>query len=138
MSGNRFLFVLRCLHFTSANTRADDGLGNINSMVAFFNTKMNSHYYPGKELSLGGGAMRGHLHFKRNIHNKHQNYGIKLYMFTEPDGLVLKFGVYEGSADEYSGTTHTSKIVMHLLEEKLDQGHAVYLDNFYNSVDSYK
>lgn len=26
-------------------------------------------------------------------------------------------------------------IVLHILEEKLDQGHGVYIDNFYKSVD---
>lgn len=137
MSRNRFLLILRYLHFTSANTRADDRLGKIRSVVDFFNTKMNSLYYPGKELSLDESMVlwRGRLLFKQYIQNKRHKYGIKLYMLTEPDGLVLKFRVYQGSSDEYSGTGHTTKVVMHLLEEKLGQGHAVYLDNFYNSVD---
>lgn len=137
MSRNRFLLILRCLHFTSANTDPKDRVGKIRSVIDFFNEKMNSIYYPGKQLSLDEAMVlwRGRLQFKQYIQNKRHKYGMKLYMLTEPDGLILKFRLYEGSSDVYSGTGHTTKIVLHLLEEKLRQGHAVYLDNFYNSVE---
>jgi hypothetical protein len=45
----------------------------------------------------------------------------------------LKFQIYAGAGDETSGTGHTQKIVLKLLEEKLDSGHSVYMDNYYNS-----
>lgn len=137
MSRNRFLLILRCLHFTSTETDANDRLGKIRSVIDFFNNKMERIYYPGRELSLDEAMVlwRGRLQFRQYIKNKRHKYGIKLYMLTEPNGLILKFRVYEGSSDVYGGAGHTGKIVLHLLEEKLDNGHAVYLDNFYNSVD---
>lgn len=137
MSRNRFLLIVRCLHFTSEETDVSDRLGKIRSVIDFFNNKMERIYYPGRELSLDEAMVlwRGRLQFRQYIKNKRHKYGIKLYMLTEPNGLILKFRVYEGSSDVYSGAGHTGKIVLHLLEEKLDNGHAVYLDNFYNSVD---
>lgn len=137
MSRNRFLLILRCLHFTTAETDPSDRLGKIRSVVDFFNEKMEALYYPGRELSLDEAMVlwRGRLQFKQYIKNKRHKYGIKLYMLTEPDGLILKFRVYEGGSDIYGGTGHTEKIVLHLLHEKLNNGHAVYLDNYYNSVE---
>ncbi|KAJ8954830.1 hypothetical protein NQ318_023388 [Aromia moschata] len=43
------------------------------------------------------------------IKNKCHKYGIKLYMLAEPNGLILKFHVYEGSLDVYGGSGHTEK-----------------------------
>lgn len=136
MSRNRFLLILRCLHFTSPDMDPADRLGKIRFVADFFNNKMGEIYYPGRELSLDEAMVlyRGRLQFKQYIKNKRHKYGMKLYMLTEPNGLILKFRVYEGATDVYGGSGHTEKIVLHLLEEKLGVGHAVYLDNFYNSV----
>lgn len=136
MSRNRFLIIMRCLHFSSEED-PDDRLAKIRPVIDFFNNKMQSIYYPGRELSLDEAMVlwRGRLQFRQYIKNKRHKYGIKLYMLTEPNGLVLKFRVYEGSSDVYSGVGHTQKVVLHLLQEKLGNGHAVYLDNYYNSVE---
>lgn len=136
MSRNRFLIILRCIYFSSPEIAANDRLGKIRPVVDYFNEKMKNIYYPGRELSLDEAMVlwRGRLQFKQFIKNKRHKYGLKLYMLTEPNGLIQKFHVYEGSTDVYSGVGHTEKIVCHLLEEKLGKGHAVYLDNYYNSV----
>lgn len=136
MSKNRFLIILRCLHCTSPNRNTNDRLHKIRPVVDYFNKKMCEVYYPNRELSLDEAMVlwRGRLQFKQYIKNKRHKYGIKLYMLTEPTGLILKFRIYEGASDIYGGSGHTEKIVLFLLEEKLGNGHAVYLDNFYNSV----
>lgn len=136
MPKNTFLLILRCLHCTSSDANVNDRLQKIRPVVDYFNNKMSEVYYPGRELSLDEAMVlwRGRLQFKQYIKNKRHKYGIKLYMLTEPTGIVLKFRIYEGASDIYGGTGHTEKIVLHLLEEKLGNGHAVYLDNFYNSV----
>lgn len=73
---------------------------------------------------------RGRLLFRQY---KRHKYGIKLYVLAEPDGTVLKYQVYAGANDETSGQGHASKVVFNLLEERLDSGHHVYMDNYYNS-----
>ncbi|XP_052738468.1 piggyBac transposable element-derived protein 4-like [Bicyclus anynana] len=134
MSRNRFLLILRCLHFTSV-TSEEDRLNKIRPFMDHFNNKMKTIYCPGKELSLDESMVlwRGRLLFRQYIKNKRHKYGIKLYVLAEPDGTVLKFQVYAGANDETSGQGHSSKIVFKLLEERLDCGHHVYMDNYYNS-----
>lgn len=56
-------------------------------------------------------------------------------MLTEPHGLVLKFAVYVGVLDDLGGKGHAANVVLHLMSEKLNNGHALYMDNFYNSFD---
>jgi hypothetical protein len=87
-----------------------------------------------KELSLDKSMIlcRGCLFFRQYIKNKKHKYGMKLYMLTEPDGLVLRLHLYGGSADITSGKGHTEKVVLHLLKDFLAKGHSVYMDNYYN------
>lgn len=135
MSRNRFLLIMRCLHFTSESD-SQDPLAKIRKIIDYFNDKMEACYYPAKELSLDESMIlwRGRLYFRQYIKNKRHKYGIKLYMLTEPDGLILKFRVYTGSKDtDVTGKGHAEKVVMQLLQKKLNNGHAVYMDNFYNS-----
>lgn len=57
-----------------------------------------------------------------------------MYLLTETNGLVLKFCVYAGILDALSGVGHTEKVVLHLSQDRLGKGNAVYADNFHNSV----
>ncbi|KAJ8728945.1 hypothetical protein PYW07_006641 [Mythimna separata] len=135
MSRNRFLLIMRCLHFTSEE-ESEDPLFKVRSIIDYFNNKMTECYYPGKELSLDESMVlwRGRLAFRQFIKNKRHKYGIKLYMLTEPDGLILKFRVYAGGKDiEVTGKGHAEKVVMELLQGKLNNGHELYMDNYYNS-----
>ncbi|CAK1592605.1 unnamed protein product [Parnassius mnemosyne] len=136
MSRNRFMLILRCLHFSS-EANEEDRLAKIRPIVDHFNNRMNDIYYPGKQLSLDESMVlrREHLQFRQYIKNKCHKYGVKLYVLAEPEGTVIKFQIYGGAGDDTSGIGHTQKIVLKLLEEKLDSGHSVYMDNYYNSYD---
>ncbi|KAJ8933964.1 hypothetical protein NQ314_013679 [Rhamnusium bicolor] len=139
MSRDRFLLILRCLHFArnpgEGAPKPDDRLYKIKPVIEFFNNKMRNTYYPGKELSLDESMMlwRGRLVFRQYIKNKRHKFGIKLYMLTEPSGTVLEVEVYTGAMDSKGGKGHASKVVMKLLQHKLNSGHSVYMDNYYNS-----
>lgn len=65
--------------------------------------------------------------------NKRHKYGIKLYILTEPEGLVLNAAIYAGQLDSLGGKGHTQKVVLHLMREFLNNGHSIYMDSFYNS-----
>jgi len=136
MSRDRFLNLLRCFHFapnieTNNQNLPEDRLYKIRPIITYFNYKMNTIYYPKTELSLDESMVlwRGRLQFRQYIQNKRHKYGIKLYMITELHGLVLKFSVYVGVLDDLAN------VVLHLMSEKLNNGHALYMDNFYNSFD---
>jgi hypothetical protein len=136
MSRDRFLILMRCFHFApniEANQdQPQDRLYKIRPLINHFNNKMNNIYYPKKELSLDESIVmwKGRLTFRQYIQNKRHKYGIKLYMLTEPQGLILKFAVYTGALDEIGGKGHATKVMLHLMSEKFNNGHALYMDNF--------
>lgn len=142
MGHDRFLVLLRYFHFAPNIDNHDqeqplDRLSKVRPLIDYFNNKMNSIYYPKKELLLDESMIlwRGRLVFHQFIHNKRHKYGIKLYMLTELAGLTIKFAVYTGVLDDMGGKGHAANVVLHLMGEKLNNGHSLYMDNFYNSFD---
>ncbi|KAJ8933661.1 hypothetical protein NQ314_013873 [Rhamnusium bicolor] len=98
---------------------------------------MKELYYPSRELSIDESMVlwRGRLEFRQYVKDKRHKFGIKLYQLCEPNGIVLKLMVYTGSANpEISGTGHTEKVVFALMKDYLNNGHSLYMDNYYNSV----
>nr|XP_022902544.1 piggyBac transposable element-derived protein 4-like [Onthophagus taurus] len=128
---------MRCLHFSSDDKNNKARLARIRPVMDHFNTKMQSVYSSGKELSLDESMVlwRGRLAFRQYIKNRKHKYGVKLYMLTEPNGLVQKFTIYHGSTDVLGGAGHTSKVVQYLLQDRLHQGHSVDMDRYYNSYE---
>lgn len=142
MSRDRFLILLRCFHFAPNISSHDqeqlsDRLYRVRPLINYFNDKMNSIYYPKKELTLDDSMVlwRGRLIYRQHIQNECPKYGLKLYTLTEPSGLMIKFAIYTEVFDDIEGKSHASDVVMNLMAEKLNNGHALYMDNFYNSFD---
>nr|XP_023027317.1 piggyBac transposable element-derived protein 4-like [Leptinotarsa decemlineata] len=139
MSRDRFLLIMRCLHFAENGPAGvpTDRLHKINPFLNFFNEKMAVLYYPQRELSLDESMVlwRGRLVFRQYIKNKKHKYGIKLYVLTEPCGVILKVLIYTRAMDNLGGKGHTTKVVLDLMRNYLDSGHSLYLDNFYNSFE---
>lgn len=135
MSRDRFLLILRCLHFCSGSSQDCDRLHKVRPIIDYFNNKMREVYYPGKELSLDEGMVlwRGRLVFRQYIKNKRHKYGMKIYALTEPSGLVTNFTIYSGKGGDLSGKGHASKVVKFLMRGKFHKGHSLYMDNYYNS-----
>lgn len=70
MSRNRYLLIMRCLHFSKNPQRGESGFGDrlhkIRFVQDYMNDKMDEIYYPGKELSVDESMMlwRGRLIFR--------------------------------------------------------------------------
>lgn len=134
MSRNRFQIILRCLYFEHSNA---DRMDKCKLIIDNFNNVMECIYYPGKNLSLDVSMIlwRGRRIFHQYLSDKRHKYGIKLYALAEPNGIILKVHVFASTLDVIAGKGHTEKIVEKLLEGKLNVGHAVFMDSFYNSYD---
>ncbi|KAG8226111.1 hypothetical protein J437_LFUL006741, partial [Ladona fulva] len=109
MSRDRFQGILQALHF-SKNPESDepipkDRLYKIRPLIDLFHERMNDIYSPRKELCVDESMVlwRGRLIFRQYLKNKQHRHGLKVYMLTEPSGLVLKFIVYTGQADSEVG-----------------------------------
>ncbi|KAF0694469.1 piggyBac transposable element-derived protein 4-like, partial [Aphis craccivora] len=141
MSRNRYMLIMRALHFSRNPERGAGGskpsrLYKIDTVVEYFNNRMLEVYQPSKQLSLDESMVlwRGRLVFRQYIKNKRHKYGIKLYMLTEPNGLVLNILIYSGQGtDSTPEQSHTEHVVYRLMENHLDKGHSLFMDNYYNS-----
>lgn len=104
-------------------------------VLNYFEEKMNTIYCPGKKLSLDESMLlwRGRLVFRQYLKSRRHKYGIKLYILTESDGLILNLLVYTGQADETGEKDHTEKVVLHLANNYLNSGYSIFMENFYNS-----
>ncbi|KAL0829835.1 hypothetical protein ABMA28_003318 [Loxostege sticticalis] len=52
-------------------------------------------------------------------------HGIKLYILADMHGIILKIHLYQN---------HVKKVVNLLMEQYINKGHSLYIDNFYTSV----
>jgi len=142
MSRNRYMLIMRALHFCT-NPESESDIQNISRIykiepvLNYFNNRMKEIYQPSKNLSLDESMVlwRGRLLFRQYIKNKRHKYGVKLYMLTEPIGLVQKILIYTGQGTNVSSDmTHTECVVEQLMEDHLYKGHSLFMDNYYNSV----
>ncbi|XP_054259854.1 piggyBac transposable element-derived protein 4-like [Macrosteles quadrilineatus] len=139
MARNRYESILQCLCFYDRDTDpTNHKMHKIDQVLNHVLENCNKVYSPGKNLSLDEAMVlfRGRLSFRQYIKNKAHKYGIKLYELCTSDGYILNIIIYQGKGtltNEEKG--HTYQVVMKLMENYLHKGHAVFLDNFYNSVD---
>ncbi|XP_025190988.1 piggyBac transposable element-derived protein 4-like [Melanaphis sacchari] len=141
MSRNRFMLILRALHFTRNPKEGEpiphNRLYKIQSVLNYFNSKMEEVYEPPKNLSIDESMIlwRGRLVFRQYIKNKRHKYGVKSYMLTEPWGFIHRVMVYSGQGHDISNTmSHTEYVVFKLMNGLFYEGRSLFMDNYYNSV----
>ncbi|XP_057658777.1 piggyBac transposable element-derived protein 4-like isoform X1 [Diorhabda carinulata] len=141
MSRDRFIGILQCLHFAKNPEPNEptpaDGLYKIRPLIDIFRRTMDALIIPTKNLFIDESTVlwRGRSVFRQYLRNKAHPYGIKMYMLNEASGLVLRFIVYTGASDqEIGGKGHADLVVRKLMDGKLDVGHSLFMDDFYNSV----
>jgi len=141
MSYDRFLMILKYFHFTR-NCGEDihlDIFHKVGPLISYFNNKMNEIYWPNKELSLDDpmvlrqGRLISFQQFVKSEVSFERN--IKFYMLTESKGILIKCTLfYNGVFDDLGKTCHDQTIILNLMSDKLDMGHSIYLDHYYNTT----
>ena len=108
-----------------------DKLMLIRPVLEYIQVKCQTLYVPQQHLSLDEGMLKwkGRLNIKVYNPKKPVKYGIKFYFLCESkSGYVLDFSIYRGT---YSSLRDT---VFDLMEQHLDKGYHIFMDNYYNSV----
>ena len=59
---------------------------------------------------------------------------MKLYLLCDPSGYVWNAIVYCTQSDVIAGLGHAEAVVMKLMDKRLDLGHELYIDNFYDTI----
>lgn len=70
---------------------------------------------------------RERLVFQQYIKNIRHKYSVKLYILTEPTGIILNVNVYTGALDIIGGRGRAAKVVLHLMKDRFKSGYALYM-----------
>ncbi|XP_026467688.1 piggyBac transposable element-derived protein 4-like [Ctenocephalides felis] len=135
MSRDRFRQIWSSWHF--ANNEQDvienDRLSKVRPIINYLLPKFRIVYKPERELSLDESVMpwRGRLSFKVYNASKIVKYGILIRMVCEAkSGYICNLKIYCGNGNSLQST------ILDILEPYLNLWHHVYMDNFYNSVNT--
>ncbi|KAH9642603.1 hypothetical protein HF086_011196 [Spodoptera exigua] len=95
---------------------------------------MKNSVYPERELTIDGSWVL--IKGRQAIRQYKRHNFIKLHVLADPKGLVHRINMNKRPANsEVSGTEHAKKVVLKLVEDYLNAGHSLYMDDTYNSVD---
>lgn len=140
MSHDRFLMLFKCFHFPKIFADSSGGIHlerfeKFRHVIDYFNNKMNAIYYPHKVLTLDDPVDVGQVDHIRQ--NKDHTHYIKLHTLTEPNGLILKCAMhlYSVKLGDLKRKCRVKNTALHLMSEKLNNGHSIYLDRYYNIHD---
>lgn len=149
MSLNRFMLLMKFLHFRDNDTITDHGkdrkIAKILPILEYCNMKFKAAYSPRRELAIDESLLlwKGHLSWVQCIRSKAARFGIKSFELCESvSGYVLDIILYTGKGSTaaaaveaiYGFTSSTAKIVLKLMGHYLGKGYTLFMDNFYNSV----
>lgn len=132
MARNRFLLILRFMRFTNIESTEQNSVNKfyeIEPVINYFNDRMSQIFYPGRELNFDLSAVIRRNKFVFQLYKIWEKCFFKLYMLTNPDGFVIQFAIYSDN----NMNKCSDDIILHLLKDKLNAGHSLFLDSFHVS-----
>ncbi|XP_020298636.1 piggyBac transposable element-derived protein 4-like [Pseudomyrmex gracilis] len=138
MRRNRYLQILRCLHFSNNEEIVNHPLKKLKPVIDDLREKFSNSILPGQNLYIDESLIlwKGKLYFKQFLPLKRHRFGIKLFNLVDcKTGFLIDFIVYTGSDTDYEkfGLGITGDIVAHFLKNFFNKGHVIYVDNWYSS-----
>jgi len=141
MAWNRFLHILRFLHFTDNSQRPNedeeyDWLWKLMTVFDKLNEAYAKYYNPSEHLAVDEVIVKfkGKVIFRQYIPKKRKRFGIKIYKLCDESGYTYDMRVYLGT-DSRSATddmTATHATVRHLTSRVEGLGHKIFMDNFFS------
>jgi len=140
MRRDRYLILLKMLHFVDNAQQSSDRLQKISSISSRLQKSFENSFYPFQNLCIDESLLlfKGRLSFKQYIPAKRSRFGIKTYVLCDcKTGYVLDSIIYTGSESHVTENAEeigkTGNIVLTLLKPYLGKGHTLYVDNYYSS-----
>lgn len=136
---NRYLSVLRYLHFADNNTEQEGKLRKIHPIIENLKKKFGKAIIPWENLCIDESLMlwKGRLSFKQYIPSKRHRFGVKLFLLCDCETkFVLNFIVYTGAEteiDNYPEVGISGSVVLTLMKNYLKKNHTLFIDNWYSS-----
>lgn len=138
MPRNRYLQILRFLHFANNEEIENHSLKKVKPVIDDLRKKFSNTILPGQNLCIDESLVlwKGRLKFKQYLPLKRNRFGIKLFELVDCEtGFLIDFIVYTGSDTDYEkfGLGISGDIVAHFLKPYFNKGHVIYVDNWYSS-----
>nr|XP_045611529.1 piggyBac transposable element-derived protein 4-like [Procambarus clarkii] len=140
MSHDRFLLLLRCLHFeNNANEGRHDRLWKVRKVFSDMRGKFRDYFVPGQNVVIDKLLVlfKGQLSFKQYIPSKPHRFGLKVFVLSDCEtGIVMDMILYSGTdVDIPAQYEHgfSSSVVKTLMELLLNKGHILFTANYNTS-----
>ena len=142
MTRDRFLHILRFLHFVDNSQRPDqseeyDRLWKLRTVFDTLDDNYAKFYNPSENLAVDEVIVkyRGRVIFRQYIPKKRKCFGIKIYKLCDEAGYTCTVRVYLGkdlqsATDDMIATHATVRDLTHRVE---GLGHKLFMDNFFSS-----
>jgi hypothetical protein len=141
MSRDRYLLLLRCIHFYN-NTQQikGDRLYKIQMVLTEVRKNFKDAMIPFSNLAIDESLLlwKGRLSIKQYIKSKRHRFGIKLYIICDCEtDFILNFIMYTGATEHKDPLQDilgkSGVIVKDLMKPYLNKGFSLFTDNFYTS-----
>jgi len=149
MSRNRYQLLSSFLHFNNNENQIARGepgynpLFKVQPLLDIVDPLYESVYVPGRNLSIDESIVKfkGRVFFRQYLPAKPTKWGLKEFVLCEAGtGYHLKHLIYTGKSafPTDKSLPFTTQIVTSLLEGYRNQGHVVFMDNYYTSPDLFE
>ncbi|XP_023235633.1 piggyBac transposable element-derived protein 4-like [Centruroides sculpturatus] len=145
MTKDRFILLFKFLHFSSSNDKTDK-LYKIRDLLNLYRNSFKSVYAPSKRISIDESLLlwKGRLGWRIYVPLERARFGIECFFLCETKtGYIYSFAMYTGKGTQFpitltdvdpSKQCHSTNIVLSLMEDLLDKGYHLGVDNYYSSV----
>ena len=145
MKEERFLLLMRFLHFSDSTDKTNK-LYKIESLLNMYKESFQASYNPSRNISIDESLLlwKGSLNWKMYIPTKRARFKMECFMLGESEtGYVWNFIIYTGKGTQIPTNiptlnkdlqNHSSNVVLSLMQNLLDKGYLLGVDNYYSSV----
>ena len=136
----RFSALMAFLHIVDPfNEPAGNKLHKVETLVQYFKTRCRVLYQPRQHVAIDERMVKSRHQsgIRQYIKDKPTKWGIKLWVMADSsNAYVQDFNIYIGKQAGWVVSKHGLgyDVVMTLMQNYLDQGYHLFIDNFYTSV----
>ena len=139
LSRNKFESIMTFLHVVDKDKESQlrdkkDKILKVRPLFDHISSRCQKFCQPSEEISIDERMVRSkaRFSFKQYIKNKPTKWGFKLWrLCNSSDGYTIKFSIYRGKTGEISsGKGLSYDVVMRLMDDFLDKGYNLFVDNF--------
>lgn len=129
MGRNRFYQIIRSLHFNAEGSLKEDRFAQIRPILEYFNNIMKIAYRHVENTSYKEelAVLRAKLIYHQYRKPKRGKCEIRMYMLTDPNGVVLKLYIPGKNDAVYKQTE--SELIQNLLEDELTKVNSTNPEN---------